>query len=258
MSQAQQLSTFYAELDCLLDTRLSMIYEYGEKAVEVALQEGYLTRLIDNFNNIDTEAYNYAYAHRTKSILKNAVVTPIIPMMRDFAIKTVQTAINSPFKLKPNIIVNAYPYTFTPEEEEVLIITLANAMGNVCDIRLMYAPMEDIKPEWIKNTCAVAVMYRYMDWVEHHASQGHFNECICPDVTLIGPKLYFNGLPKKENLKGLSIDRDDPFTYLEDCVEPLIKLITYPVSFFSININDGDTTQFKFRTSSETAQTSVP
>lgn len=249
MSLNIQLSTFYVELDCLLDTRLSLISEYGEKAVETALEKGYLTRLTDDFEGIDSEEFKKAYDNRDNRILKNAVMTPIVKMLKDFAVETVRTSINSPFKLQPNIVVNAYPYKFTKEEETLLLSTIAYAINDICDVSLIYEPMENIMPDYVKKTYSIMAMYRYDLWGEYHADKKHFEKVICPEVTLIGPRLYFNGIPKKEDLDNLPNENKDPFTCLEECFKPVINLNTYPVSFFSININNGSTEGFSFGTS---------
>jgi len=249
MSQDIELSTLYVELDCLLDTRLSLIAEYGEKAVEIALQKGYLTRLTDSFEGIDPEDYKRVYEQRNKSLLKNAIVTPIINMVRSFVIETIKTSTNSPFNLRPNVVVNAYPYVLNSEEEEVLLSIIGIALDGACDIRLIYKPMEDILPSMVKTAYSVMIMYRYDLWAEYHAQKKHFEKVICPDVTVIGPQLYFNGLPKIEDLSKIDNNKN-PFQYLEECFKPIINLITYPASFFSVNINDGNTEGFTFKTSS--------
>lgn len=247
MSQPAELSTFYVELDCILDTRLSLVSNYGDKAVEIALQKGYLTRLTDTFEGIDPEDYKTAYANRNNAILKNAMMTPVLNMMREFITETIKTSINSPFKLTPRIVINAHPYRFTQDEEEVLLSTIAYKLDSACDISLIYKPMESITPDIVKNTYSIMVMYRYDLWGEYHAEQKHFEKVICPEVTIIGPRLFFNGMPKKEDLDAITAQNKDPFTCLEECFKPIVNLITYPVSYFSININNGSTEGFSFK-----------
>lgn len=236
-----QFSTFYVELDCLIDTRLSLLSQYGENCVETVLINGYLERLEDDFPGVDREAFDEAYTNRDNDILRNALMTPIVNMMGDFVHKTNLNAINSPMDLFPKVVVNTYPYDFHRDEQIVLEEALRHYTGPTCPIEFMYMPMEFLTPSAVKNTYSIMVVYRYDLWLEHHSRTGDFERVTCPEVTMIGPRLFFHGLPATDIVETAQSMKMNIFDIIETHCGLLIHLSLLPVSYFSINLANGQT-----------------
>lgn len=233
-------STLYIELDCLLDTRLAQLYSYGEEYAEAALMNGYLERLEDKFPNVDPEQFSLDYKNRTKTLLQHALMTPMVELVADFVNKTQLNYINSSLETTPKVVVNTYPYDLTIEEQKILLIGLYTHINPECPIEFIHESMEDITPSKVKSDYAVVVMYRYDRWLEHHSETGDFAKITCPDVALIAPRIFFHGLPDQETVGLAQSMKMDIFDMVETTCGLLIHLSLYPISFFSINLANGE------------------
>lgn len=231
-----EYSTFYIELDSLFDTRLSTLYTFGPDAVDRAIAAGYYERSIDIFPDIDTDLYQKRYASRDKSLLHNSVVTSIIDMLKDYVSSIVLQANSSPFKLKPKILLNTYPYTLGADEEKILISTLVHITQGIADIELISYNIEQLTPIYVKKNIAIMAMYEYYKWIEHHSATGDFNRVTCPEVTLLGPAIYYKGLPNHSDMEIAKKEKITPFQAMEIIASPLIGLKLMPVRVFSMAI----------------------
>lgn len=208
------------ELDCLLDTRISLLASYGDDILSKALEDGYHERLIDTFRDADN--FNVDYANRTKELLKDAILTPLSSMLTEFAEKTLKLNINTPFHSNPKIIVNCYPYTLTKDEEHNVITAVVGITNEAADVELVYMTPTDITPSYVKQL-RVIVMYDYPTWLEIHSDNRLLTKQTCPEVTLISPAIYYKPFIKAD-IKA--------FRNMEEIVAPFIRLTLVDISNF--------------------------
>jgi hypothetical protein len=234
-----ELSGLLIDLDCLLDTRLSILFNLLDDGVGAILANGYHSRKEDAFDGVDTAAFRTHYRRRDKAVLKNAIATPLLQFVKEFALETYHNNINTPFNMLPKIILNIHPYVLSDEEINTIVKMLIMATGQFADIEVIDMSMEEITPRYLNYNVSVVVMYEYYKWLEHHSQTKAFKKTTCPDIMMIGPALYFNGLPSAVMQEKARRLNTTGFAAMETTAEPLIKLKLFPVSFFSIALGDG-------------------
>lgn len=224
------------ELDCLLDTRLATLYQLDPAAAKKVLTSGYHDRVVDAFP-VDLQRFRQRYKDRDRTVLKDSIMTPLVRLCREFVQATLQQSINSPYQYIPKIAVNVHPYRLELSEQESISRAIATAVRQHCDIQLIdYAP-EILTPQWVKQECSILVMYDYPAWLELHSVNENWKHVSCPEVTLMGPALYFNGLPSDSALAEAKALQTTPFEALEQIAGPLIQLSLLPVRYFSVAVN---------------------
>lgn len=233
LSSEPEVSAFFIDLDCLIDTRFCVI----EKLINIDTIKEFITskyhlRETDKFPNIGFSKFNNMYKNRDKTILKNALPTYMQNFVADFANATIENTINSPFKQKPLLIVNIHPYDFTEQEEVLLIKSLSVITKKICDIQIVKMTKEDITPSYVKNNLSILCIYEYAEWIELHSVNDNFKKITCPEVTMIGPMISF-----KENFNKLSAKGENPFEMMEAYMSPLIGLTLFPIKMFSFKVN---------------------
>jgi hypothetical protein len=225
------------ELDCLLDTRLASLYLIDPKLADQVLKHDYLDRWSDDFP-VNAELFDKVYRSRDRLTLKSSVLTPMVRLCKEFVHETLRQGINGPFQYKPKIVINRYPYQLEPEEEEVIVRAVASAINQVCDIQMVSYDYEQLNPAWVKKECSILILYRYPDWLEYHSVNGAWKKTTCPEVTLMGPALYFNGPPTDSVMAESKAIKVTPFEAMEEIAGPLIQLSLLPIRYFSIALED--------------------
>jgi hypothetical protein len=219
-------STIMIELDVLFDTRLSVLASMGDEAIKAAYSNRYHERPIDMFSGVNNEEFKERYDNRTKSILKHTMVTPIAEMVKEFAVKTLKHIVSTPFHYRPKCIINIYPYDLSEKEISILISTMVHVTDKLCDIEVVNMKPEEVTPSFVKTNVAILILYEYYKWLELHSVNGLFKRKTCPEVTLLGPRIYFK---PKENTN----NEADPFDAMEEVMGPLIGLKLIPIENFS-------------------------
>lgn len=223
------------ELDCLLDTRLATLYQIDPAAASDAMASGYEHRVEDRFK-VDAALFHSLYAARDRLILKNSLMTPMVRLCREFVEQTLRQKTDGPFQYTPQILINAYPYVLADSETETITRAVATAVKEYCDIQTVFYDYAQLSPAWVKQTCSILVLYHYPDWLEYHSLNGNWKKTTCPEVTLMGPALYFNGLPSDQILAEAKQLQLTPFEAMEQLAGPLIQLSLLPIRYFSAEI----------------------
>lgn len=229
-----QYSTMFVELDCLLDTRLALLFQMCPDKIAGLLDSGYIDRDQDVFPDVDMKQFKKLYRRRDKSLLKNAVVTPVKRLMLEFATETQHNSISTPFKMLPKLVINSYPYVLSDEEAGVIITAVIASTYEKADVSMVYIPMEEITPSYVKQNLSLLVMYDHQAWLEHHASAGNFTNVICPEVGMMGPALYQHSQPTaKDHAKAKELGTTLHGAF-EKTAAPFIALKVMPTRCFSV------------------------
>lgn len=223
------------ELDCLLDTRLATLYQLDPNAASEAMASGYDRRVEDRFK-VDPALFRSVYTARDRLVLKNSLMTPMVRLCREFVEQTLRQKADGPFQQTPQILINAYPYVLADSETETITRAVATAVKEYCDIQTVFYDYEQMSPTWVKQTCSILVLYHYPEWLEYHSLNGNWKTTTCPEVTLMGPALYFNGLPSEQILSEAKSLQVTPFEAMEQIAGPLIQLSLLPIRYFSAEI----------------------
>jgi hypothetical protein len=220
-------ASIYIELDALLDTRLATLFQMDPVQTQRVIQTGYFSRLYDEFEGFDGDAFKQAYGQRNLSTLKDAVATQAIDFINFFSAQTLKALVTSPFRRQPRAVINVYPYPLDDTVIPVLIQGVRAATKRMIDIEVVYLPLEEVTPHLLKSHYVVAVMYAYWEWLEAHALNRNLEKVQCPEITLIGPALL------KSKDAAHQLKEIDPFKVVERYTEPYIKLRLYPAEKFS-------------------------
>lgn len=226
----QDYSTLYVELDCLLDTRFSTLFSMGEEVAKKVIDFDYHERVTDFFPGIDYEAYQKAYDARNKLTLKNAMVTPVLQLIHDFAKSTLENASGTPFQYEPKLELNIYPYKLDEDEIKLILSIVYGKTGKMMAVEVINKSPEEITPYFVKSRYSVMVMYRYDQWLEIHAKNKKFEKTTVPEVTLLSPAVYFLKQDKiPEDVKSV-------FEDMQRTAAPLIGLQLLPADVFSMSV----------------------
>ena len=232
MSNGLEKSTLYIDLDALLDTRVATIASFGDDKPLIAVQKGYYDRDVDVFPDIDPEIYDLKYRQRHKSILKDALITPMGGLVNEFTINTIMNISTTPFHYQPKVIVNVYPYELTDDETVVIIQSVVNLTKGNADVQSVNLSDEQLSPSYVKNNINLFIRYEYLNWFETHTLNLNFKKVTLPSVVMMVPKLYPKVLSSK--------DKIDFFPNMEKLMAPIINLKYMPVDLYSfVKITDG-------------------
>lgn len=233
--EKQEQSGILVELDVLLDTRLATLFLLNEENVKKVFDTPrYFNRQQDIFPGVDKTTFREKYDQRDKSWLINAPMTPMVRYTQEFVLNTIQQQASTPFGAVPKVYLNVYPYVLTPEEENKLIKTFAVLTNGRCDIELVNYKVENLHPGLVKDKFSIMVMYDYYKWLDHFSKNEVFTKVTCPEVTLIGPQLYFERLPTAQELKQLEMQKLNMFQLTERFAGPFVNLCLIPIDNFCV------------------------
>lgn len=227
-------TAFLVELDALLDTRMALLYrELSEEDFELAVKSKYFTRHVDDYKNLPFEKFRGLYRDRTKALLKDAIVTKIIDMIREFAMAVISNVVSSPHHFEPVVYLNTYPYDLDDEEIAAIHDMVKLKLKNICDIEVINLSYKQMTPSFIKsNNISYLAIYDYVEYLNCHVNENEFSEVTNPDVSLVCPAIIFS---RPDKIGNPIIN--DTFALFEEQMQPFISICYMPVSDFSANIN---------------------
>lgn len=235
-------STLHVDLDSLLDTRLSNLFL--SKKISLNTKEeiyAYFNRTIDEFSMISFNEFKELYAKRSKIGLRLAVGTHINSLIKNFCASTLELPMVTPWYMKPRICVNIHPYKLVDEEIDVIINGLVHSLADLADIYVIDKTNLELTPSYIKDNFSIFVKYDLMEWLSNYDTKEAFDEVKLPDVSLIGPMLFYKDPRQdKEYIKYIS-EGGNPFLDVSRILKPLMNLVFLPVKHFSgviTGIND--------------------
>lgn len=229
MSKDIEPSGLLIDLDALFDTRLgTLILNNYDDLVRIFVANKYHIRLDDGFNNmIDKDKFYENYAKRNKETLANSTLSLCIDIVKDFVATTLKTDPVNPIVFYPKIYINTYPYQLTKEETDNIILGIYSHLKCKAQVETVSLDPSMLTIDFINQNLSVIIMYEYNKWLDTQTELGNFNKGACPQVTLIGPRLFFKETPKS------ATEVDKTFTILDNIAKPFINLELLPSLFFS-------------------------
>lgn len=229
-NESVKFSRLLIELDCIFDTRLAVLTQLGDEVLSNNFNKDYYTRESDTFKGIGYEEFRSKYNARDKVTLKHALVTPLLSLVNDFVKATMDNVNNSPFHMKPAVLVNTYPYVLTTDEEAIIVQAIVQVTKGLCDIECVNLSPEKLTPLYLKLNLTIAIMYDYETWLETHALSGAWGRTTAPDVTVIAPMVS-----TIEQTRPVA-DFVDAFETLAAQAAPFVCLKFFPIEHFSLVI----------------------
>ncbi len=231
----EKKSAILVDLDVLLDTRLAVIHDMGPKHTDAVLRTGYYTRHIDDFPDMPFSSFRAIYGQRDKRVLKNAILTKINFLVREFVMSTLQQVVNSPFHMKPLVVVNTHPYLLDRQEEENIMQAVIAMTSSLADVQIVHKSPTEVTPRYLKQEISLVVMYEGAAWVELHSALDNFKNVTCPDVVILSPALFFT-VPQQKLLEESKRMNVTPFQAFEKVAAPLVGIKFIPVEHFCMDL----------------------
>lgn len=237
MSAPIKESVMYVDIDTILDTRFACILKhYGVKVAADVIDHKYHDRWVDKFHGIDYVEFQNHYKNRDKSILPNAMRTPVVGMLNEFVVGTLSNSHNSPFTLIPRIVLNVYPYELTIADMSILQCTLLALVNDACEVDVMRMGIEDITPTFVNSNFSVLLLYDYDVWLETHSTDTGLKKVTCPDVCMFTPMMFKRYPLSDADRRQIAEMKVSPFETLAKIAEPFIRIMFLPASHFSLPV----------------------
>ncbi len=219
-----QAYNIYIELDCIMDTRLSLLDAINEETAISEVSEGkYHSRYFDEFGNIPISLFKELYKIRNKAILKLALPTPIFEIVNMISVRYISDRGN---QFAPTLYVNSYPYELSDSEKEN-ILNYITPMFQSCVVEIVNMnPVTEVTPKWVDLNVDSVIMYEGCEWIEYHNAVGNLSNSPLLLKTLITPALLTEK-PKELKVNHLL------FRSVQEGVKPNINLEYVDVKYFS-------------------------
>ena len=234
---SEKFSACLVDLDSLFDMRAAaLVTLFKPEYFTKELEKGYTTRLLDEFTYLPADKFRELINNRDRSLLEQAVLTPVVQLLKDFINGTVLNYINSPSDLLPKIVLNVYPYELSEEDMVLINKALVGITEEKCDTEVISMSDEELTPKYIKNNFSMVIKYYHTQWLELHSKNELLKKTPCPDITLIAPALYYNRKLTVEEEKDYKLKGLNFFTEVEKMVAPVFQLKLVPVALFSVKV----------------------
>lgn len=221
----------YMNLDSLLDTRLSLLFDFDKKLFNDLLKDGdikyYLNRITDSFGYIDNDLFKELYKKRDSKTIREPIPTHIPQLIKSYI---AESLVEHP-KKRVKLFLNVYPYVLSDNDKIKIRNGIRAIFNGYLDVEIMDVPENLISVKFVYENIGLMIMYNGLEWAEYQIATGHLVSLRLPDVMMIAPKLYTTKIYKNDSV-------DKSFTDLEKILHAFIKVTFINVKFFSIKIND--------------------
>lgn len=233
LGQTGKQESIYAELDCLLDTRLGTIARIDPEAAKTLLSNGWRTRMQDVYEGVDMVAFRELFANRDQYTLAHSFQTACLELLRDIALSLREQAVKRPYHDGGALTVNYWPYKLSPEEIAAYQANIFAALGRQAPVYLRSISPRDLTPKYIKSSFSLVVMYDYDAWLSMHKES--FEKRIrIPEVSMFSPAIYFKDeLPSETEMAKCKAEGVHPLKAVEAAASPLVELNLLDVKYFS-------------------------
>lgn len=225
-------STFFITLDSLLDTRFGVLTQLlTPPQLNDVVLNGYFARDVDEFFGVDTTKFKEAYANRGKSTLKVSILSNVYKNLLYFINNTLMARVSTPYVTKPVVHITTHPYNLSDAEQNVILTALVGLLEKKADIRIITDSPLSITPDYAKRELVAMFMYDYSVWLEHCAENKSFETTQCPEVYLLGPRLYQSSEAKAV------VKNVDAFKAIEEFTAPFVRTTLLDAADFSVTLS---------------------
>jgi hypothetical protein len=208
------------DLDCLFDTRYTILNEMDPVAADDLLLKGYYLRDRDEFPNMVLPEFREKYQKRDVNTLKNSLPTALLfrlgAIVGDYIVEFGKEG----RLLNPELILNIYPYKLTPEEINTMVLCLKIHTNHMLPVRVINNNPLSITPAWLQDNVTFFYLYNWSEWITQHTATLASNRL--DDVCLVAPSIMPLSIDEgREQVKELEKDLRNQFSSYVEVTEEL-------------------------------------
>ncbi len=180
----------------------------GEEVLIEAMNNGYRTRIQDKFAGVNPSEFKDLYEKRDRYTLSLSLPSSLPTYLLHMVAQLTEQTIVRPYHDSVVVMVNVWPYytstqgsnELEAEELQQLLLCIKSAwLKDVVPVELVCIPPEELTLSYCKSNLTTLIMYDYGAWIKIHRAS--FERIIIPEVTLIGPRIYFEDPPSPEQVE---------------------------------------------------------
>ena len=229
-------SHFFTEIDAILDTRLGTLAKMGRSIALEVLKGNYLDRVHDCFPGVDNKLFKETYDKRDKETIALSMATPVMKIMGEFCLDTIQGNNSSPFVKQPVITINEYPYVLTDKERNLILTAAKIRTKNLAEIKFVNMSPAQITPRFLKKDVSIFAIYDYITWLDTQAENKVFSKESCPTVVMLTPFMPASINKNGEELSKVEFKLEEWQKHMEMLARPFIDLQLISPKAFSADI----------------------
>jgi len=223
----------YIDLDSLMDTRFSMLYNIDKDLLHtIYTNKEYDIRIINQFGYITSNIFNLLFTFRNKSILNISYFTKIFAILNVEIANLKQSLQLIDISQPITIDINTYPYILDTKEKENILKVLSTLMDTTSvSINIIYINIKQLLPSYVITEYISMIMYNGMEWFNYMLNTDKFFNNQMPNTNLIVPALMHNPVVLK-NITAY----ENMFEDIRKQSELFINLKFTPVEYFNVKI----------------------
>lgn len=205
-----QNQNFYFTLDSLIDTRIGLLMQHWPErvnAIDFSKYRNRTTSYVWEYFGLTKEDWVAKWDTRTADVLTHSGPAEMSLRLVEIFAGAVGQHIGSLEFEKPTMYINVWPYQLEAWEIEEIKISIKRIMVLDVDVEVLYVPLEELTPSYIKPRFDVMVMYDIVEWLGKH--QLALTETQMPTVVIHYPAVLNEG--DEEMVKKSQVT---PFTQL--------------------------------------------
>lgn len=237
MTPNKKIRKIYIAADALWDLRQGTLTRINpEFAVGVTGQPEYYVRDQDLFavngDTLKPDLYRRIFERYRHEILRCSMRTEILDFLRALCKEYMKQALVTPHLSDFAVEINTYPFLLLPDEEELLVSSMRQALGSTIEVSVIYLSLEELTLEKVRSTYSAMVMYEYHPWLNWH------NEALKKkpllEVGLYVPRIFFADKTKitEELRRDMKKIGRDEFEIFSQVLAPFVGIQFLPISLF--------------------------
>ena len=227
-------SKIYVDIESLLDIRQAILSKLMDpiKLADFIISDEYNFRKTDIFKNVNMIEYEKIYKNMTVDLLERSTVT--------FIVNTIKTKLVNLQKRNafygetkyPEVMLNVYPFKLTQKQADAIQNLLFIKLGSCCLVTVIYKPIEEISPFFIKSSdISACYIYNSSEWIEKHADA--LNKLKIQDTLIYFPAIYKVEDDANEVSKITKLGFKDIFSYVEFLFSSAVRINFLPIVFYT-------------------------
>jgi len=184
------------DLDCLLDTRLPVLYYLAPDVAKTMLKDdSYRKRVIDRFGNIPDKLFRAYYRERSKNVLGLATPTPMVDLVIDYCQEAYYSATSASLNKIPTLYINTYPYNLNEEESMNILELIYKLLPVNVNVDMVCMSHAELTPTFVDANVATIIKYDALEWLEYQSAIGNLAKMPLLRNCVIAPLLASANTP---------------------------------------------------------------
>ena len=230
----KETSKIYVDIASLLDLRGAMLLQLvsQDKLVDYLNSEQYNFRQIDEFPDVDPEAWKQLKDNMSIDLIPASVITFILTSLKS-KLHNLEKRNNFYNEKKvPEVVLNVYPFELSDGQKAALQNMLFVKLETNTLVTIVRMSPKEVTPYFIQSAGIVTTfMYDFSAWMGEHTAA--VEKAKLNDVIMYFPALY-HVRPDEEQLKKITKSGfKDLFGYTEFLFSNSVSLNFLPVVFYS-------------------------